>query len=159
MAYERMMKTLFYFLVGLMAAVGMSSCETRKELESRMDEIAGTYQLARFYSAAKTNRLDEIPQAERDAATARIFPNGKGWVFEYTLPFVSSDGAGFSYHRVRQPIVWDPQLGQYCFYQLEPSDFTGYGIDPAYVTMSIEDGEITFKYTPRQYICVWSKTR
>ena len=154
------LKHFVYFLVGLIVAAGMlSSCETRKELDSRMDEIVGEYRLAGFYSVAYADRLDEIPKAERDAATARIFPNGKGWIFEYTLPFISSDGTGFSYHRVRQSIVWDPQLGQYCFYQLEASDFTGYGIDPAYVTMSIGDGEITFKYSPHRYTCIWSKKR
>ena len=124
-----------------------------------MAEITGNYRLARFYSVANIDRINEIPQAELDAATARIFPNGKGWVFEYTLPFASSDGSGFSYHRVRQTILWDPQLGQYCFYQLEASDFAGLGIDPAYVTMSIGDGEIKFIYSPRKYTCVWDIIR
>ena len=154
------LKHFVYFLVGLIVAAGMlSSCETRKELESRMDEIVGEYRLAGFYSVAYADRLDEIPKAERDAATARIFPNGKGWIFEYTLPLVSSDNSGFSYHRVRQPIVWEPQLGEYYFYQLDESDFAGCGIDPAFVSLTYNREEITFQYSLRRYTCIWGKIR
>lgn len=157
---DRIPKYLFRFLFAAVLAAGMVSCESRAELDARMDDIVGTYRLISLTSVSSVDRIAEIPQEEWEiATTARIFPVREGWIFEYTLPLFASDQSGLICHRIRQRVLWDPQFAQYCFFQLEESDFAGIGIDPALITMYIENGEIFFTHNLGRYACRWQKVK
>ena len=140
----------------------LSACENKQELDTRMDEISGNYQLSSFLIGG-TNQLRSLPLLERDAASsARVYANGKDWIFEYTLPIpnsVSGGNAPFSYHRIRQRILWDRQFGEYFFYRLEKEDLSGTGLEPSTVRMSVQNNYIIFSSEPDHLSWEWVKVR
>ncbi len=158
-------KNLRHLLLGALA-VCLAACESKQELQTRMDDISGEYRLTGL-SIGNLNLLDLIPREELEViAVARIYGEGKEWIFEYTLPTITStERSGgssrniFHYHQVRQPIVWDQQLGKYFFYRLEESDLSGSGIDPASVAMQIKGNSISFNSTANPLFCSWIKSR
>lgn len=145
------------FLSGILLLAALTGCESKQELETRMDEISGNYRLTAIYSGT-LNQINTLPVEGRDAITsARIFASGKDWIFEYTLPIMV--GSSFISHRIRQHIVWDRQLGAYYFYRLEENDLAGTGIDPSLVRMTLQGNTITFKTVTGNYGWAWTKIR
>ena len=159
-------RTFPRLLLGALLVCSLAACETKQELQTRMDDLAGEYRLVSM-SFGSSNQIDLIPREELNViANARVFGEGREWIFEYTLPIMTRiplpDGSSkyiFHYHQVRQPIIWDQQLGGYFFYRLEESDLSGCGLDPSFVTMHIAGRTISFHCSTGRLYCSWIKSR
>jgi len=161
---NHMFPRLLRLLSGALLAAMLLSCETRQELQTRMDEISGEYRLTEMLVGI-SDWTKNIPENERNAATsARIYPAGKDWIFEYTLPIPNKtviytwddEGVHFSYHKVRQRIIWDRALGAYFLYRLSDTDLPSV-FDPDLVRMEIIGRGIRLTYKST-YTYYWTRT-
>ena len=149
-------------LIGILLLTVLTACESKQELDTRMDEISGYYQMTGILLGG-VNQISSLPMLERDAASsARVYASGNDWIFEYTLPIpntVSGGNAPFSYHRIRQRIIWDRQIGAYFFFRLEKEDLSGTGLEPASVIVSFQNRHIQFTSEPDRLAWAWVKVR
>lgn len=141
------------------AAVLSLSCESKQELQDRMDAIAGEYRLAAMVIGT-FDFIYNLPQAEKNAASARIFQDGNGWIVEYTVPFLvkASSPLEVSLHRIRQRIVWDRQLADYLISDLTPDDLPQDLFNPAAARLKISastEGKSTILFSHTSISATW----
>lgn len=114
------------------------SCETQQELDEKMDLICGDYLLKVFPVYGQSYRDNE---QDFDAiSTAHIFQYGDKWYFDYTVPlYFKGEGRNpgrYVYHHMQQEVVWDRQLGIYCFFRLAQEDLpAGWAVEDVDVRM------------------------
>lgn len=154
------MKHLLSAAVLLLSLLSLGACQSKRALDTRMEEIAGDYRLQSI-SDPRRSYLPEMPAAEREAVSAaRITRAGKDgtWVFEYTYPIPLSAQGGFQYHRMVQELTWDQSFGWYFFTRLTEEDLRSTGFAPEDITVEMRGhGTVVIRNNLTHITCEWTR--
>ena len=103
------MNKLGLFLGFTLLAILAAGCQSQSANDSKMEEIAGEYELVKGQEISSIDRIyDQIK-------TASIRKQGDQWIFFFCLPGDTHDNYGYydSYQSYSLRIYWNQVLGRY----------------------------------------------
>ena len=154
-------RTFPRLLLGALLVCSLAACETKQELQTRMDDISGEYRIAQV-QYGMTDYVNSIPDEELAYVKARIYPDGEDWIVEYPLPLLelgmhasSHQKQDFTYHQIHQRVIWDRELGMYLFSRLGVDDLPGGGYEPDMIRVGFQSKSFYFHH--KNYRVSWIK--